>query len=97
LTREQLLEALVDPNARIAPGFGTVGISLRNGQRVDGTLREETDTHVVVMAGTPPVEQRIAKSDIAERTNPVSAMPPLGLVLKPREVRDLVEFLAMLK
>ena len=50
-----------------------------------------------MLTGTPPVERRIAKADIAERTNPVSAMPPLGLILKPREVRDLVEFLAMLK
>ena len=72
-------------------------VVLKNGQRVDGTLRSETDTELVVLAGTPPVEQRIAKADVAERSNPISAMPPLGLILKPREVRDLVEFLAMLR
>jgi putative membrane-bound dehydrogenase-like protein len=94
LSREQLLEALLEPNARIAPGFGTVSIKLRNGQQVDGTLREETDTHVVLIAGT---QQRIAKTDIADRTNPVSAMPPVGLLLKPREIRDLVEFLSTLR
>ena len=66
-------------------------------QRVNGTLREETPTHVVVVTGTPAAEQRIAKSDIAERTNPVSAMPPVGLVLKPREVRDVVAYLATLR
>jgi putative membrane-bound dehydrogenase-like protein len=97
LTREQLLESLIEPNKRIAPGYGTVGITLRNGQRVDGTLREETDTHVVLMVGDPQVERRISKADIAERTNPVSAMPPFGLILKPREIRDLVAFLGMLK
>jgi quinoprotein glucose dehydrogenase len=97
LTRDQILESLLDPNARIAPGFGTVGITLRNGQKVDGTLREDTPTHVVVTAGTPPTEQRIAKSDIADRTNPVSAMPPVGLILKPRELRDLVAYLSMLR
>ena len=42
LTRDQLVESLLEPNTRIAPGFGTVGITLRNGPRVDGTLREET-------------------------------------------------------
>jgi putative membrane-bound dehydrogenase-like protein len=97
LTRPQLLEALLEPNARISPGFGTVGLTLRNGQRIDGTLRGETETHVVVGVGTPVVEQRIPKSDIAERTNPVSAMPPFGLILKPRDIRDVVEFLSMLK
>jgi hypothetical protein len=49
------------------------------------------------MTGTPPAERRIEKSEIAERTNPVSAMPPMGALLKPRELRDLVAFLGMLK
>jgi quinoprotein glucose dehydrogenase len=97
LTRDQILQSLLDPNAVIAPGFGTVGITLKNGQRVDGTLRSETDTHVVVVAGTPPAEQRIAKSEIASRTNPVSAMPPVGAILKPREVRDVVAYLSTLR
>jgi putative heme-binding domain-containing protein len=97
LTREQLLESLVEPNKRIAPGYGTVGITLRNGQRVDGTLREENDSEVVLMIGDPPKERRISKAEIAERTNPVSAMPPFGLILKPREIRDLVAFLSVLK
>jgi quinoprotein glucose dehydrogenase len=94
LTREQLLQALLEPNARIAPGFGTVSVKLKNGTQVDGTLRDETDTHVVLMAATP---QRIPKAEIAERTNPISAMPPMGLILKPREIRDLVEYLSSLK
>ena len=97
LSREQLVQSLLEPNARIAPGFGTVGVTLRKGERVAGTLRDETDTHLVIMEGTPPVERRIAKSEITGRSNPVSAMPPFGLMLKPREIRDLVEFLSTLK
>jgi putative heme-binding domain-containing protein len=97
LTREQILESLLEPSARIAAGYGTVGITLKDGKRVDGTLKEETATHLVVLAGTPPAEQRIAKAEIAERTNPVSAMPPVGLIVKPREVRDLVAYLGTLR
>ena len=97
LTRDQLVEALLDPSARIAPGFGTVSLTLRKGDRVVGTLRDETATHVILLEGTPPVERRIAKADIAERSNPVSPMPPFGLILKPREIRDIVEFLSTLK
>ena len=97
LTREQLLESLLEPSARITPGFGVVSITLKNGQKIDGMLRSETDTEVVVVTGAPPVEQRIAKTDIAQRTNPVSAMPPMGAILKLREIRDLVAGLATLK
>lgn len=97
LTRDQLFEALVEPNKRIAPGFGTVGITMKNGDRIDGTLKEETDAEVVLLAGIPVTQRRLKKAEIAERTDPVSAMPPLGLVLKPREVRDLIEFLSGLR
>ncbi|BCS34853.2 glucose dehydrogenase [Luteitalea sp. TBR-22] len=97
LTREQIFEALTEPNKRIAPGFGTVGLTLKDGSRIDGTLKEETEAEVVVLTGTPAETRRIRKADIAERTDPVSAMPPLGLVLKPREVRDLIEFVSGLR
>ena len=78
LTRDQLLEALVEPNKRIAPGYGTVGVTLKNGDRIDGTLKEETDTEIVLLAGVPVTSQRIKKTEIAERTDPISAMPPLA-------------------
>jgi quinoprotein glucose dehydrogenase len=97
LTREQILESLLEPNARITAGYGTVSVTLKNGQKVDGTLREETATHLVIVAGTPPAEQRVAKTEIAQRTDPVSAMPPMGAILKPREIRDLLAGLSTLK
>ena len=97
LTREQILEALLEPNARIAPGFGVVSVALKNGERVEGTLREETESRITLLVGAPPVERVIVKSDVAERTDPVSAMPPLGLVLNMRELRDVVAFLSALK
>ena len=97
LSRDQIVEALLEPSARIAPGFGMVTLTLRKGDKVVGTLRDETPTHVVLVEGTPPVERRVAKTDIADRSNPVSPMPPYGLILKPREIRDIVEFLSTLK
>ena len=94
LQREQLLEALVDPSARISPGFGPVQLTLKNGKKLFGTLKEETPTHVVVDAGG---DQRVAKSDIAQRVNGPSAMPPMGTLLTHREIRDVVEYLSTLK
>ena len=95
LAREQLLEALVDPSARIAPGFGPVQLTLKNGQRMFGTLREEADSYIVVDAGTEP--KKILKTAIAQRTNGPSAMPAMGTVLPRREIRDVVEYLSTLK
>jgi quinoprotein glucose dehydrogenase len=97
LSREELLDALIAPNRRIAPGFGLVGITLESGERIDGILHEETDAEVTLLVGDPPTERQIPKAEIAQRTDPVSAMPPLGLTLAPRDVRDLVAFLATLK
>lgn len=107
LTRDQLVESLIAPSARIAPGYGLVSLVLADGTRVEGVLRSETDTHLTVLvappgaatvgAGMSGVERTIARATIVERTDPISAMPPLGLLLEPREVRDLVEYLARLK
>jgi putative heme-binding domain-containing protein len=94
MSREELLEALVDPSARIAPGFGPVQLTLKTGRKLFGTLKEETATHVVVDVGG---DQRVAKSDIAQRTNGPSAMPSMANVLSRREIRDLVEYLTTLR
>ncbi len=93
--RPILLEALLEPSARIAPGFGSVSLTLRSGERLDGTLREETAADVAIV--TPTGLRRVPRQDIASRTNPVSAMPPMGQILKLREIRDVVEFLSTLK
>ena len=77
--------------ARLRPGRRSRS---RAATRPTARCAARRDAEVVLVAGTPPVERKIAKADIASRTDPVSAMPPLGLILKPREVRDLVEFLA---
>jgi putative heme-binding domain-containing protein len=94
LTRPQLLEALVDPSARISPGYGPVMVTLKDGKKTFGTLTEETATYIIVYAGTL---KRILKSDIAKRVNGPSAMPPMGARLTRRELRDVVEYLSSLR
>jgi putative heme-binding domain-containing protein len=96
LTRQQLLESLILPSARLAPGYGQVSVTLKNGQKVEGTLREESAEAIAVEDTTRGL-QRLQVTDIATRTNGVSAMPPMNLLLTPREIRDVVEFLATLR
>lgn len=96
LTREQLLEAVIDPSARIAPGYGVVMLTLTDDQVLTGTLLEEKETELVIKANNPePI--RIQTSRISKRENLPSSMPPVGSFLSKREIRDLVEFLASLK
>ena len=47
----------------------------------------------------PPAgdEVTIDPTQVRERTDPVSAMPPMAGILNPRQLRDVVEFLSGLK
>jgi putative heme-binding domain-containing protein len=95
-TREQVLDSLRNPSATIAPGFGTVAITLKNGQVLAGVLKSEEGGTLTLIA--PDGQTVTAKAaDVALRTQPISAMPPMAGILSPREMRDVVEFLSSLK
>jgi quinoprotein glucose dehydrogenase len=96
LKREQLLEALVTPSARLAPGFATVSLELKDGKKVSGILQGEKAGDITVKVGNKP-DTVIHKDQIVKRTNAMSSMPPMGLLLTKREIRDVVSFLATLK
>src|SRR5690606_26427731 len=38
LDRKQLLQSLLEPSARLSPGYGTVSLTLTDGQEVTGIL-----------------------------------------------------------
>jgi putative membrane-bound dehydrogenase-like protein len=96
LTRPQILEALVNPSARLAPGFGMVTLELKNGKTVSGVLQEETKSSLVIKAGDQE-PQTIQKDLVAKRTNAASSMPEMRYILSKKEIRDVVSFLATLK
>jgi quinoprotein glucose dehydrogenase len=96
LDRESLLEALVNPSGRIAPGFGQVSITLKDGQEIYGTLAGETNEEIIITTSDAE-PTKIQKTRIAKRDNMPSSMPPMGSLLSKREIRDVVEFLSSLK
>jgi quinoprotein glucose dehydrogenase len=71
----------------------SVGPERLVGQTVAGVLREETGTSLTISTGAGE-SRTVQKADIAGRTNHPSSMPPMGLILTRRELRDLVEYLA---
>jgi quinoprotein glucose dehydrogenase len=96
LSREQILEALITPSKRIAPGFGVVTVELKNGKKVSGTLVSDTKDILTIKPGQK-ADTVIRRSDINTSTMSGSSMPPMYLLLSKKEMRDLVSFLSTLK
>jgi quinoprotein glucose dehydrogenase len=95
LSREELLIALVEPSARLSPGYGMVTLELNDGQKLTGTLISETAAGITVKVGADP-EKLYSMNQIKTSKMAASSMPPMGLALSKRELRDLVSFLATL-
>jgi quinoprotein glucose dehydrogenase len=94
LSRDQLLEALVLPGARIAEGFGATTVELHDGTTHVGVVTKDQDGALTLMPGSGEAVT-IPWNRIAKRTpNGSSAMPEMGHALTRRQLRDLVEFLA---
>lgn len=96
LDKTQLLEAMIDPSKRLAPGFGFVQLKMKDGKDISGTLMEDNADGVVLKIGSKP-DTLIMNSSIAERINSPSSMPDMKEILTKREIRDLVSFLQTLK
>ena len=96
LTRQQILEALINPSARIAPGFGVVTVELKNGKTLSGVLEGENNTSLTMKVGDQQNEV-ILKDQIMKRTNAASSMPEMKSLLSKKEIRDVVSFLSTLK
>lgn len=92
-SREELLKSLVAPSESITPGYGVVVLTLRDGRTISGIVKEENDKQLVLQIGQA-APQTIAKSDIEERIDANSSMPPMGDILSKEELRDIVAFLA---
>src|SRR5439155_12516574 len=66
-TREYLLESMLVPNAKIAPGFGSVTLTLLDGRTVAGVLVGEDKASVTVRTPEGKVV-RVAADDVEKRS-----------------------------
>lgn len=95
-TREYLLEALLQPGAVVAPGYGMVSVTMKDGKSVSGTVLAESAEMLKVRA-VDGAEMEIKKAEIAVQTPVISVMPPMLGILTKAEVRDVVAYLMSLK
>ncbi len=94
--RAYILESLVNPQSVIAPGYGTISLTLKNGDTIAGQFRKETKTEIEIRdAENKPI--KVAVDQVKERTPVVSTMPPMFALLKKGEIRDVVAYLVGLK
>ncbi|WPR77091.1 HEAT repeat domain-containing protein [Algoriphagus sp. NG3] len=93
ISKTEMLEALIDPSKRLAPGFGFVQLELKDGTSINGTLMEERENGLVMKVGAKP-DTLIMNSSIAERKDSPSSMPDMKALLSKREIRDLISFLS---
>lgn len=92
--RRYFLESLLKPSAVIATGFGAVSVDFKNGANLSGNVIASTPEHIDLEYKSKPI--RIRRADVASVSEAVSAMPPMGDLLNPTEIRDLVAWLASL-
>ena len=96
-SRPYLLESLIFPNKQIAPGFGSLLVTMKNGTTYAGLLKSEAGNDLVLNSPEDGL-LKLKKTDIQSREPGLSAMPEaLASILSKRELRDLVEFLASSK
>ena len=96
LDRTALLEALIDPSARIAEGYQYATIKTEDGDVLFGTIVNETDDRLTLrIPDGSEIELPTSETTAVERQR-VSAMPPMLEILGLRATRDLVAYLSTL-
>ncbi len=91
-TREYLLESLILPSAQVVPGFGNMTATLKNGETLMGSFLKQDDKWLTLKFVDGQTKD-VALSDITSRTPAVSLMPPMGAMLKPDEIRNIIAYL----
>ena len=92
---EHILESVLAPNAKIAEGFASIVVARRSGSSVSGLIVSEDESSLLLDTGGAELVE-IALDDIAERSTPISGMPPMGLGLPPAALRDVLAYVMTL-
>ena len=95
-TPAEIAESLINPSAKIVPGFGFETLTLKSGEVLAGSVLSETPL-ALRLRQADGVMKEVAPGAVASRTPPISMMPPMLGILTPDELRDVVAYLASLK
>jgi putative heme-binding domain-containing protein len=92
--RWDLVESVLLPSAKIAPGYGTVTVETKSGETIQGILKQSTGSGIQLMGGDGKLVA-IAKADILKQEGSAVSLMPEGLQagLSLQEFTDLTEYL----
>jgi putative heme-binding domain-containing protein len=93
-----ILDAILEPSAKIHPDYASTVVALKSGRVPQGLLRPISEAEVeIVSSATETV--RLARSDIEEQSSSRTSIMPKGLheALSPGEMADLLAFLSTLE
>ena len=93
--RKHLVASLLTPSSDISDGFGIAVLKTTEGEEVSGILTKKTDLFWSITLADGK-KRNFRPAEISSHIL-TSTMPPMGALLKPEEVRDVVEFLSSLK
>ncbi|MDB6035367.1 MAG: hypothetical protein JWM16_5705 [Verrucomicrobiales bacterium] len=95
--RDYILESIIYPNAKIAQGFESVIVTMKNGTAYAGTVKKD-DANILEINSPEDGILKLKKEDIKTRERGLSGMPEeLRQVMTKQDIRNLVEFLSSLK
>ncbi len=96
MSKEDILESLIDPSAKIAIGYAIVSLELDDGEEIVAPVVNETEETIQLRVGKDEL-RTVNKSDISIREGIPSSMPGVKNILSKMEIRDLVAYLASLE
>ncbi len=95
MSRTELLEALIRPSAKIADGYETVIVTLKDSSAVSGTILAREAGSLKLSIGKEDI-LHLPKEQILEVESLPSSMPSMESKLSKREIRDIIAFLESL-
>jgi putative heme-binding domain-containing protein len=98
LKREDIIESILEPNAKLDPKFVTTNVETKDGGVFSGFVTAETP-ELLTLKIAGGISQEIKVADVKKRETVKQSSMPEGLAngMSPGEFLDLVEFLSSLK
>lgn len=92
--RKHLVTSMLQPNKEISDGYGLVTLKTKDGEEISGILSKTKPFWVIILADGK--KRNLRPNEISSHIL-ASTMPPMGALMKPEEIRDVIEYLANLK